>query len=445
MQSSETITLIVGAGVTGLTTAYTLANAGEKCVLLERESSVGGDCRTYRVDDITFDLGPHVLLLDPDVESDKLLLTILENEEVITKTWCVAFHAKGKFWKFPPGLLDLPFYPGKYIQQMILARLRRNVPKTIDENSLQFFIEEKTGHSYYNDIFSSFILKKTGISGDKIHRDWFLRTDRDIENRKEIPKKANRLKSWYYPTRGFERIPQRLWEKYRLLGGETLFNCGPLSFEKTDDTIKKVKAGERIFSVKNVVWTASVNELNNLLEAKIPSIKYLDTLIICLTYNRRTRVSRPFIYTYHPQEDLIFNRIYYPDHLYGDKSLPDREGICLELNDFTHLQSMSDKEIIARAVSDIEKLGLFRKSELRQQRHFWLKECMPVYGLDYEAKLNETFRAIRYYKNLYSVGRKGGYFFCQTPAAVNQGLKIAKHLLNNGNLRTTPLKLSLIK
>ena len=40
---------------------------------------------------------------------------------------------------------------------------------------------------------------------------------------------------------------------------------------------------------------------------------------------------RPFVYTFRPQEDLIFH---YPDHIYGDKSLPDKEGICLELNNF---------------------------------------------------------------------------------------------------------------
>lgn len=428
--SDERFMLIIGAGMTGLTAAYTLANAGEKCILLEREDTVGGDCRTYILDDITFDLGPHVLLLNPDLESDKLLLALLENEEIITKTWCVAFHAKGKFWKFPPSLLDLPFYPREYIKQMILTRLWRNAPKTSDENSLQFFIEEKTGHAYYNDLFSSFILKKTSISGGKIHRDWFLRTDRDIENRKEIPKKARRLKSWYYPVKGFETIPQKLWEKYRLMGGETICNCGPISFEKKENRIESVKVGERVFFVKNVIWTASINELNNLLGANIPPVKYLDTLIICLTYNRKERVPRPFIYTYHPQEDLIFNRIYYPDHIYGKKNLPDREGICLELNDFAHLQNISDNEIIERAVNDVEKLGLFRKSELRHQRHFWLKECMPVYELDYEKQLKETFSAVHHYRNLYSVGRKGGYFFCQTPAAANQGLKIAKHLLS---------------
>ena len=139
------------------------------------------------------------------MEADKLLLTLLENEEVIRRKWCVAFHAKGKFWEFPPSIMHLPFYPREYIQQMILARLRKNTTKTPPVNSLQRFIEDKTGHSYYNDLFSSFILKKTCMSGDKIHRDWFWRTDRDIENRKEIPKKAIRLKSWYSQSKGLKQ------------------------------------------------------------------------------------------------------------------------------------------------------------------------------------------------------------------------------------------------
>ena len=427
----EKITLIVGAGVTGLTAAYTLANAGEKCLLLEREATIGGGCRTYVLDDVTFDLGPHVLLLNPDSEADKLLLKLLENEEVISKNLSVAFHVNGKYWRFPPSIRDVLFYPWKYKKQMILVRLRKNKRETTDANSFQSLIEQNTGHSYYNDLFSSFILKKTCITGDKVHRDWFLRTDRDIKNRKENPKKAKLLKHWYYPCKGFEIIPQKLWEKYCHLGGKTILNCGPISFDKTKDRIISAKAGDKTFFVKDIIWTASINELNNLIDARVQPVNFVDTLIICLTYNRKARAPRPFIYTYHPQDDLIFNRIYYPDHIYGEKNPSDREGICLEINCFQGLQNMTDDEIITRAVGDVEKLGFFRKRDLRQQRHFWLKECMPVYELDYEIKLQETFQAVHKFQNLYAVGRKGGYFFCQTPAAVNQGLKVAKHLLQS--------------
>ena len=137
---------------------------------------------------------------------------------------------------------------------------------------------------------------------------------------------------------------------------------------------------------------------------------------------------RPFVYTFRPQEDLIFH---YPDHIYGDKSLPDKEGICLELNNLTRLQNTSDDGIVARVVSDIEKMGLFKKTELRQQRLFRLKECMPVYELDYEKKVQEALKVIHNYRNLYSVGRKGGYFFCLSHSAVSQGLKVARHLLES--------------
>lgn len=427
--SDDRLTVIVGAGITGLTAAYTLANAGEKCLLLERKDTVGGDCRSFTIDDITFDLGPHVLVLNPDVEEGKLLLTLLENEDVITRQWQVAFHAKGKLWKFPPGLRDLLSYPRKYLLEILLARLRKNAKKSSDRNSLQHFIEEKTGPSYYQDLFSSFILKKTGIEGDTLHHDWFLRTDRSVRNRKEISQKAMRLKSWYYPAKGFEAIPEKLWGKYKLLGGETMFNCGPISIEKSEGRVISVTAGEKTFLVKNMVWTASVNELNQLLDPNIPPISYLDTLIICLTYNRNKRVYRPFLYTYHPSKDLIFNRIYYPDNIFGDRSRPEKEGICLELNNFSGLNSMSDIQIVEQAINDVDKLRLYGKSELRLHRLFRLKECMPVYGLDYEKKLMDTFATIHRFGNLFSVGRKGGYFFCQTPASVKQGLKIAKHLL----------------
>ncbi|MDO8142794.1 MAG: FAD-dependent oxidoreductase [Candidatus Brocadiales bacterium] len=427
-ESSEKITLIVGSGMTGLTAAYTLASAGKKCVLLESEESIGGNCRTYVLDDITLDLGPHVLSLNQDLEGDKLLLKLLDND-VISRKWNVAIHYKGKYWRFPPTLGDLLFYPWKYKQEMIMMRLRKNSDRPFDKNSLQYAFEEKAGHSFYNDFLSTFILKKACLSGDKVHRDWFFRTDRDIYQHKEIPKKGRPLKSWYYPSKGFGTIPQKLWEMYSLAGGETILNCGPVSFEKTKDHIISLKAGNKIFLAEDVIWTGSINELNHLLGAGIPPIKYVDTLTVFLTYNRKKKTPRPFVYTFHPQEDLIFNRIYYPDHIYGEKSLPDREGICLELNNLTGLQNTSDDEILARAVNDIEKMGLFKKTDLRKQQLFRLKECMPVYGLDYETKVQDALKVIHGYRNLYSVGRKGGYFFCLSHSAVSQGLKVAKHLL----------------
>ena len=99
------------------------------------------------------------------------------------------------------------------------------------------------------------------------------------------------------------------------------------------------------------------------------------------------------------------------------------------MNYTEELDTLTDTEIVERTVSDIEKLGLYKKEQLRQSKVIRLGECLPIYGLDYENRIQETFRDVHRYQNLYSIGRLGGYYFCMTPAAVNQGIKMARHLL----------------
>jgi protoporphyrinogen oxidase len=92
---------------------------------------------------------------------------------------------------------------------------------------------------------------------------------------------------------------------------------------------------------------------------------------------------------------------------------------------------MPDDEIIRKTVSDADRIGLFQSGQLREAKVIRLGECMPVYDLDYEDKMIEAFNDVHKIRNLYSIGRLGGYYFCMSPAAVNQGIKMAKHILDN--------------
>ena len=48
---------VIGAGVSGLVSAYVLARAGMKVVLYEKEDYLGGHARTVTVDGVPLDLG----------------------------------------------------------------------------------------------------------------------------------------------------------------------------------------------------------------------------------------------------------------------------------------------------------------------------------------------------------------------------------------------------
>ena len=51
--------VILGAGPAGLAAAYSLAKKGEKPIVLERSSTVGGMCRTVEYNGYLFDIGGH--------------------------------------------------------------------------------------------------------------------------------------------------------------------------------------------------------------------------------------------------------------------------------------------------------------------------------------------------------------------------------------------------
>ena len=114
------VTLIVGAGITGLTAAYFLSKGGERCLLLEKEEDIGGLCRSYKLDDIIFDLGPHLFFHNPHFETERFMMELIKGEGIIKRRFRFAIYTNGKYWKFPLNLFDLIIYPWKYKKHFIL-------------------------------------------------------------------------------------------------------------------------------------------------------------------------------------------------------------------------------------------------------------------------------------------------------------------------------------
>ncbi len=68
---AERYDVVLGAGLAGLTAAYTLQEAGDRdWLLFEKEHEPGGHARSVKIDGYVFDYGPHILFTnDPDTEA----------------------------------------------------------------------------------------------------------------------------------------------------------------------------------------------------------------------------------------------------------------------------------------------------------------------------------------------------------------------------------------
>jgi protoporphyrinogen oxidase len=437
------VTLIVGAGMTGLTAATLLVEKGQKCLLIEKELAIGGACRSYFLDDIVFDMGPHIFLFNGQ-PAEKFMMELLRGEKIIKRRFRCAIQSKGRLWKFPVSIIDVMMYPWQYKKEMIAGFLKKkpfaptgNLKGAI---SVEDEIIDKVGPAYYHDIFEKMLAAKTILTGNKLHMDWITRVDRNIKNRKEPFITLSRtdivrkflhgfFEGYYYPYDGFHLLANKLHNRYQKSGGETILECGPVNFEKNEERIVSATVKGLTYLVKQVIWTGSVNALNHALKVRAPEIRYIKSILVFLTYDRPKPVKRPYVYVYYSQEDILFNRVYYPYSIYREQSPPYKEGICLELNYFDEFDKWCDEEIVRRTVVDADKIGLFKCADLRYSHVVRLGESIPVYELDYEAKMQKAFRDVHIYNNLYSVGRQGGYFFCLSPAAVKQGMKAAEYIL----------------
>jgi protoporphyrinogen oxidase len=103
--------VILGAGLAGLTAAYTLQQAGyEDWVVLEKEDRPGGHARSVEIEGYVFDYGPHILFTnDPDIEAliGELLVDNLRAQEREAFIYHAAYDLYTRF-PFQAHLFGLP-------------------------------------------------------------------------------------------------------------------------------------------------------------------------------------------------------------------------------------------------------------------------------------------------------------------------------------------------
>ncbi|MFP5260009.1 MAG: FAD-dependent oxidoreductase, partial [Acidobacteriota bacterium] len=436
--------VIVGGGVAGLTCAVRLAEAGRPCLVLEREPEVGGLLRSVVLDGVVFDLGPHVLFLDAPGEGEAFLRQLLTGSPVIRHPFAFAVDAGGRQWQFP-NHLDFFRYPWRYKLEALRAGLKRRGAPPPEPISAELELSEKCGPALYDLLFRQLFTKKALMSPAALHHHWLARVDRTADNRKEpflrrgkaaavVSAIAKLRQRYWYPAGGLGDVPALLKKRIEAAGGEIVTNVRDIALTRQGRRVTAIKADGRVIEPAHVVWTAPLNALAETLGENAPKLPTVAMRMVMLTYDRTERAPRPFVYTYHPDPAMQANRIYYPESIYRERGPADREGLCLEIN----LEDAAEPEetTLARAVADVARLGLFPAEALRASKVVTLPAAMPVYPLDYEARLEAVVAPVRAVANLHAVGRQGGFYFCLTPAATAQGLKMADHLL--GVKRATP-------
>ncbi|MBU0753928.1 MAG: FAD-dependent oxidoreductase [Planctomycetes bacterium] len=452
--------VIVGAGISGLTTAYALQKTGRKVVVLERATEVGGLARSLEVDGAVYDIGPHYFFLKTDPRADALVMEALqEKAKVIDFQVSMIFRGHNIAW--PPNLASLRRLPFSNLLLTVKNNIRRRFPA---EKDCEGFITRFFGRALFEAFMGPYLQKKIPCLGPaKLHREWWLQVGRDIHNRypskgadqtkriesrTHVPLKVKtraflkmalglirtiqgkNLRKVLYPEGGMGGLCEALAAKFQAAGGGLIMNCGPVKVMRSENRISSVECdGASFDEPETLVWTGSIHELMDQMGMGRPNLPFVNIVLAFVKIKGRLDLP-PYLYTYYAHPDLIFNRAYFPRLITSGLVPQGQDAICLEISKDDRWSEDGGKESKVREaiIEGLDRVSLCRPDQVETLALLDVPEAYPAYPIDYYEILQTIWDDLRQVENLWSIGRSAQFYYNNMARAMGVALDLSEYL-----------------
>jgi protoporphyrinogen oxidase len=446
-------TVILGGGPAGLACGHELSANGGKVTVLERNSYVGGLCRTVEKDGFSFDLGGHRWFTKNEDLNDWFRL--LMREEIIRVNRVSRIYYGGKYFYYPVQFGEILRKSGPIvILHSGLAYLWATLKKTIGSNPPANMAEaytEQFGSKLYDMFFRRYSEKLWGRSCEELSADWVSQRSKGLSVWSLIQdilkikrgKETSLIDNFMYPRNGYMRIPLRMAEDIVNTGNEVKLGASvtKVNYHGSNNIeVFYTHQGEE-FSVEAdaVVSTIPLNILTGMVTPKCSlevqeaadGLKFRNLITVNIQLARRS-VSRD-TWLYIQDENILFSRMHEPKN-WSRAMVPDDEHTSLVLECFCSpgdsIWSMDDQEIKDRCIKDLaDKLGFINENEVNGYTVVRTTHAYPIYDLEYSKKLSLIRMFMEQFEGLHMVGRGGTFRYNNADHSIEMGLLLGQKLL----------------
>jgi protoporphyrinogen oxidase len=430
---------ILGGGLTGLTLGSLLPGS----IVLEKEDTPGGLCRSLIDSGYTFDFGgSHIIFSNKD-ERLQFMLSVLEDDLVKNRRNTKIYY-KGRFVKYPfeNGLHDLPLEENfECLLDFLKLRLEKTNGQNPEPSNLRDWFIRKFGRAIAEKYLLPYNEKIWRLKPEEMGTEWVSRIpDPPLE---DIIRSSLGLETegyvhqleFYYPLKG----------GIQCLTDTLAGRCGSIKsgFEvervsRTPDGFDVSGNGES-YDFETLISTIPLTTLAKVYEGTPSDVVEaaeglrFNSLVTVMLGIDHPKIN-DFSWVYFPRrEDGIFYRASFPSN-YSSETTPDgKSSVMTEITCFRNDETwtMSDVELVDSVVSSLHKNGLIDRERVEFSRVMRSDHAYVVYDLDYQgnvSKLRKFFSG----EGIELCGRFGEFEYLNMDACMERARQLALRIGGGG-------------
>jgi len=446
-------TIVMGAGLAGLSSGYLLSRAGEKITVIEGDSSVGGLSKTIRRGEFSFDLGGH-RFLTKNKEIEEFVKKILKSQ------FCIV-HRKSKIY-MNKRFFDYPLRPSNAIFGLGITNTCRAISDYTTERlkqifapsrdvSLEDWVVSNFGRTLFNMYFKDYSEKVWGIECKKISQEWVAQRIRGLSLGKAIKNAffrftgkdiATLADTFIYPPGGIGEISERLKDE--------IDPVSPVLIETRVEKVHHENSLIRAVTARNCNHSEEIGgrhfissiPLTNLIKSLDPMppdeiieassrLRYRDLVIVTIMLDRERITDLTWLYL--PERDIPIGRIHEPKN-WSERMAPEGkthlvcEYFCFRGDDIWNMQ---DERLISTTVKHLERVGLIKKGNVIDACVLRIPKAYPIFEVGYNESYSKIMEYLDGFSNLHVIGRGGRFRYYNMDHAIESGIEAARRIMDS--------------
>ena len=454
MSKSKKNTIILGGGLSGLSSGYELSKAGFKVGVYERDAVVGGLSKTIERNGFRFDLGGH-RFFTADEKINAFVRELMGNE-LITVRRSSKIYLRGKYFDYPLKPLNAMFGLGILNTARTLAdyaweKARRTI-RDKEIISLEDWVVGNFGRTMFNIYFKEYSEKVWGIDCSRISAAWVAQRIKGLSLAKAVKHAFSKVSGrglatltdrFLYPTLGIGRLSDRLRDEIEMSNGDVFTGAGVESINHRGFKVDSISVRDRVRMrtvpaeefISSIPVTKLVRMLNPLPPAEVletaAKLKFRDLVIVATMVDRARITDQTWIYI--PEKKIPFGRIHEPTNWSPAMAPPGKSLLVTEFFSFKGdaVWSMGDTMLADLAADNLVRLGFINKREILDSVIVRVPKAYPLFEVGYRKHIAELHDYLGRFSNLHITGRSGLFRYYNMDVAIQSGREAAVKLVQN--------------